>query len=217
MVRSILDDSKTQTRRVITPQPYLKDIVSLGPSPVWAWDRGKMHVEHQSVNPDTAMKKFMPQYCPYGMSGDMLWVRESHYMFGLWMKNGVSKTGAQKWRFVPIEQKVRYIENLPDILGERPNVGWYKRPSIFMPKWASRITLRIKDVHVERAQDISNEDAIEEGCGGCLYPCERCKPTHYEPDAVKEFGGLWDKINAKRGFGWNTNPWVWKIKFEVVE
>jgi len=95
------------------------------------------------------------------------------------------------------------------------------RPSIFMPRWASRITLNITEVRAERLQDISEEDAIAEGVTGphdVWYPAFRV-PGDSKPrysSAKSAFTDLWDSINAKRGFGWDTNPWVWAISFERV-
>jgi hypothetical protein len=88
-----------------------------------------------------------------------------------------------------------------------PAVGYEfrARPSIHMPRWASRITLEITDVRVERLQDIGTDDARAEGMIGD----ENDSPTgHYET--------LWDKLNAKRGFGWDVNPWVWALTFRLV-
>jgi len=85
------------------------------------------------------------------------------------------------------------------------------RPSIFMPRWASRITLEITGVRVERIQDISLDDVVVEGIN--WHP--------RKPDCLalgkgllKRFSRLWNSINAKRGFGWDVNPWVWVIEFE---
>ena len=88
------------------------------------------------------------------------------------------------------------------------------RPSIFMPRWASRITLKITGVRVERLQDISEDDAIAEGA----IPVSGFNsdgsngPTTY----IDAFADLWDSINAKRGFGWDANPWVFVLGFERV-
>ena len=84
------------------------------------------------------------------------------------------------------------------------------RPAIFMPRAAARIFLRVTDVRVERLQDITEDDATAEGLrigiGGA--PCFSCRDA---------FAELWDKLNAKRGYGWDTNPWVWVIEFERCE
>ena len=93
------------------------------------------------------------------------------------------------------------------------------KPSIFMPRWASRITLEIEDVRVERLQEITEEDAKAEGIFAYGYEAGLCGegsiielPTYIEP-----FMELWDSLNAKRGYGWAENPWVWVISFRRIE
>ena len=88
-------------------------------------------------------------------------------------------------------------------------VKW--RPSIHMPRWASRITLRVTNVRVERVQEISEEDALAEGVYG-----DEAAPFD-QATATMCFEALWDSINAKRGYGWDANPWVWVVEFERVE
>ena len=82
--------------------------------------------------------------------------------------------------------------------------------AMFMPRWASRITLEITDVRVQRVQAISVEDCIAEGMSTTLREHEACT------DLVDQYHYLWDGLNAKRGFGWDANPWVWAISFRRV-
>ena len=103
----------------------------------------------------------------------------------------------------------------PEVKARRPGCVMYRatsecempkwRPSIFMPKWASRIKLAVKDVRAERVREISIDDAFSEGCRA-INDRER-----------GEFRKLWNSINDKRGFGWDTNPWVWVVEFERAE
>ncbi len=140
----------------------------------------------------------LPRYA----AGDILWVRET------WCKNG---------------ETYLYKAGCPH-LQDNMWIKW--RPSIFMPKEACRIKLRVTNVRVERLQDITEEDAIAEGINWldeACYSNNGWTPTFYDPDSGGSpvfrdgFTALWDSINAKRGYGWDTNPWVWVIEFERVE
>ena len=194
MVRAILDGKKTQTRRVFkTKEGEAEFTRSLKPS-------------------------------PYGQVGDTLWVRETFYAYGKWVKDGTTKAGEQAYKFLDLTPENQALDYYYAAT-EKPTVvctkidkkhglkSWFKRPSIFMPKWASRITLKITDIRVERVQDISERDAASEGVN-----------TPYPPDETKLFSDyrerfeiLWDSINAKRGYSWESNPYVWVVKFEVIK
>ena len=92
-----------------------------------------------------------------------------------------------------------------------------------MPRNMSRINLLIKDIRVERVQDASNQDLINEGIysewdGTATWfkNYSNDGPSMFKRDTAKSFASLWDSINAKRGFGWDVNPWVWVVEFEVI-
>ena len=144
---------------------------------------------------------------PYGNLGDLLWVRETikKKVIGLeWGLYGAT-----------------YAADFTAVMGEGPRgsycgravVDWkWKRdtlPSIHMPRWASRITLEITEVRAERIQQISYEDIRAEGVESNL----NLETT----EARNDFLDLWDSINAKRGYSWESNPWVWVITFERVD
>lgn len=189
MVRAILEGRKTQTRRVVKPQPthfnFLK-FPSNG-SDLRQW-------------PITPHGDNLP--CPYGKPGDGLWVREA-------------------WR-----KSVSQYESVYYRADEEYNTGkeWGWKPSIHMPRWASRITLEIVSVRVERLQDITMESVVSEGIGFHIsnLGARNSSPTRlYEafPDreggytnAKEAFGALWDSINRKK-YPWESNPWVWVIEF----
>lgn len=145
--------------------------------------------------------------CPHGVPGDRLWVRET------WYDNlGEVRTSADG------RDEVYYrADGLPDMEGEEHDLKW--RPSIHMPRWASRLTLEIVDVKVERLQGISEEDAVAEGVGevgGAIV--HRCDSDTKHPAAVYQFAQLWDSINGtKHGCSWQDNPWVWAIEFKKQE
>ena len=200
MVRAIIDGRKIQTRRVIKPQP------THGVQP-----DSTPKCEHRELM--WKGKQLHPLFCPHGQPGDRLWVRET------WAMKVVQK---DRWNPRDVIYKANYMY--------RPhgNIGVLNReierrtkwgPSIHMPRWASRLTLEVKAVRVERVRDISEKDADAEG-----YPLtEHTKDLHGFLDkhggryttsiGQISFGFTWDLLNAKRGYGWNQNPYVWVIKF----
>lgn len=150
--------------------------------------------------------KWKRRECPYGQIGDQLWVRET---------------------FTELKDEIHYRA---DCIGSLDYnlIGW--KPSIFMPKVASRITLEITNVRVEGIQNISDSDAISEGIREvtkdsdlkkyCIYDkCDYSSVAWSEmPRSAKEaFSKLWNSINEKSGYGWNNNPWVWVIEFKIVK
>ena len=164
MVRALLEGRKTQTRRVMKPQP--KGMARLDTGGSWPLASGS---------------EFMR--CPYGVPGDRLWVRES-------------------WRKADsMTESVFYRAD------EEWNAGAGWKPSIHMPRWASRLTLEVTGVKVERVQEISERDAVAEG----MPPSVPDQAT-----AVEIFEELWDSINEARGYGWSVNPWVWALTFRVL-
>jgi len=190
------------------------------------------------------------EFCPYGVAGDVLWVREN---FTYWerresdreLKPGESRDYQKPQGFAKLLERIQhegedYIKYLADgavrSLAEwaHPHpiyehcVGRFGRvmPSIFMPRWASRISLRVVSVRVERLQDISESDAKAEGVESDLddmrklshlrgSEAARAVPTVLESSRSR-FRYLWDSINGKRA-PWSSNPWVWRIEFEHVK
>ena len=125
--------------------------------------------------------------CPYGQVGDRLWVRETFYTDNYRRSNG-----------------------LPVLYKADGHIRSWK-PSIFMPKEYARIWLEITGIRVERLQDITPGDAKAEGC---ITQCDCGECIDSTPRG--HFQDLWTSINAKRGYGWDTNPWVWVISFKEV-
>ena len=130
-----------------------------------------------------------------------------------------AKEDAEIW----IQPHYRATDPTPELSYEdtdgEPTVKW--KPSIHMPRWASRITLEIVDVRIERVQGITEEEARKEGIidGGCIN-CGRNEPCGCpspKPDARDGFANLWEKMYAKKGLGWSANPWVWVITFKKEE
>jgi hypothetical protein len=203
MVRAILEGRKTQTRRVIEPQPMnadecYADLYAGGPE--WAFWLS-----------DNRMNAPRTWLCPYGVPGDRLWVRETFQpIYG--PESGLSKpnwkTGyGYQISYVATDGRLEYIDSNTDSLTDRC------KPAIFMPRWASRITLEITKVSAERVQDITNADAEAEGMTHSERVGLWTSPAGNCIDASLAYRYLWDAINAKRGYGWDVNPWVWVIEF----
>ena len=139
---------------------------------------------------------FQLDRCPHGQSGDTLWVREA-------TRAGAWYDGTKRAMYAADADWV------PDLY--TPCLWFGKRnykPPMFMPRCWSRITLEITGVRVERVQEISEADAVAEGM------------TMIGPAAMSNrtsFARLWDTINAKRGYGWDANPWVWVVEFQRME
>jgi hypothetical protein len=206
MVRAILAGTKTQTRRAV------KGVDPDEHPIIWGSDDrcGKWAVIFADA-PGTEVISRVEVTCPYGVPGDLLWVREGCWIYGQWSRDGVTKSGRPRWRFEAIGQRVLYENPGHEqvaYLGKGP--GWSRRNSIHMPRWASRITLRITDVRVERLQDISEGDALAEGIERIRFP------------GVGEWGWpqrkyreLWESINGDGS--WAANPFVWCVSFERVD
>lgn len=192
MVRAILEGRKTMTRRVVKPQPYKATLCEVISHPETTKLSCKQPAASAYVGFDLGSKGLSLAYfpCPYGKVGDRLWVRETWADLrpynGIAYKADVSKTGiVTKWK-----------------------------PSIHMPRWASRITLEITGVRVERVQEITKQDIWNEG----VTESDVIGDSHGAYESWhRPFIRLWDSINKKRGFGWDVNPWCWVIEFKRIE
>lgn len=197
-VRAALEGRKTQFRRVVKLQPM--DNPKTRPvkrESGWWWER---------IQPGFSFICGMG-VCPFGEPGTMLWVRETwavqHALDG------------HKPRFIPSkEARVHYAAS-----EDRGGLLW--RSQIQMPRWASRITLEVTDIRVERLQDISDEDAIAEGMqrSRANYWCGAQHRAHAFPRQMKSakaaYADLWDSAYAKTA-PWENNPWVWRVEFRRV-
>jgi len=177
MVRAILDGRKTQTRRVVTPPRWAEDgevTVSSAVSWPWAWCDGEV--------------RDVP--CPYGAAGDRLWVKET------WAPAS-GETGGCFYAADEADGPWSETDKVAFLDGGR----W--RASRFLPRWASRLTLDVVAVRVERLRDITEGDARAEG----VDPNYRAGET-----ARALYAHLWDQINGKRA-PWASNPYVWVVTF----
>ena len=210
MILALLAGRKTQTRRICKPQPR-----SVG-------DEFSTRQHGTLMIRGTDEDSWKPVPCPYGAAGDMLWARET------WQH------APQRFCSCPQASEPSPCDDWSEGIGCKSNRGevvyaadgaslarW--RPSIFMPRWASRITLRLTDVRAERLQDISEADAIWEGIehNAALDPVGPCKWRVYtQPDTGTDrpehsYGTLWESINGSKS--WARNDWVWRIVFEVIK
>jgi len=219
MVKAILDGRKTQTRRVVRRPIYIHSDGTK--QRVWTEEDEAKEVNALLAGRSRyALQKIK---CPYGKIGDRLWVRETWRVYS---ENNNYATDEKKlwieykagYRSGFRQQRDTFSAEQDDELalkawGKARKIGTW-RPSIHMPRWASRITLEITNIQVQRLQDISEEDAIAEGI---TYDEAMQYADGGSPDYVLAFAQLWDSINASRGFGWVTNPWVWVIHFKVVQ
>lgn len=206
MVRALLDGSKTQTRRVAKGERASRGMES-------GW--------YLKPYGFVTNQQFAKAACPYGQPGDRLWVRESYMPDpdddGTWAYT--QYMGCKGSPLSDIPMKFRKPENcIYRATWDGPELaGW--KPSIHMPRWASRILLEIVSVRVERLNDISEEDSRAEGItdGGCLS-CgepEPCSCTMPMPDAMDAYCHLWGQINGPDS--WAANPWVWCISFRRIQ
>lgn len=231
MVQAILAGRKTQTRRIVKPQPELHDFGVGGEA--YAFVKGKHNVHNGFIA--IGIKAFNNgetcNICPYGHIGDRLYVKENAWMYCEKVPNGTTKTGRPKFKYVPIRTAPVFYKQdhpqKPDVIvacGHRQNpLVWRMKVGRFMPRWASRITLEITSIRVERLNDISEADAQSEGCERpILRPGPRLgdfagKPLYGHPMTgyyVDAYKTLWESINGKGS--WEKNVFVWVIEFKRI-
>lgn len=200
MVRAILEGRKTQTRRVVKPQPNA------------GWKFNCFDSFYYWWTPDGTCNLNGPhegRKCPFGQPGDRLWVRET---WAAW--DSVSDREASEVDGTAQELAERGLNQAHISYRADPRMHADKwRPSIHMPRWASRITLEIESVRVERVQEISENDARAEGCDGDC-PIAYIPPYTTRP-RVYHYAHLWQSINGPGS--WDANPWVWVIQFRRVQ
>lgn len=205
MVRALLDGRKTQTRRVIKPQP-LAWAERVFPAPYVSENGGTYGKPGYWLQAtDDCYKMCGLMRCPYGQQGDKLWVREKH---------GIQLEPCEEYP----NGYVIYAADYPfDSTFDYEGGGSAWRSSIHMPRWASRITLEITGVRVERLQNITDTDCMAEGIvSGYDWSKLGDNKSRVFLTARLAYQELWNSISAIRGFGWEVNPWVWVIEFRVI-
>lgn len=201
MVRAILEGSKTQTRRVIKPQPEF----SFG-----CWYPCKGHKKALYYADHAQFRGAMPkEFSPYGKPGDRLWVRET------WADMAELTNGDYGRMAIYRDDNIERYGNEDEYVDvTAASMLW--RPSTHMPRWASRITLEITGIRVERLQEISGKDVLAEGVDN-----GKSNPTmgiRYENMQRMAFQELWQSTYGNRQFyAWSDNPWVFVIEFKRIE
>jgi hypothetical protein len=218
MVKALLEGRKTMTRRI------LKEENLSGFE--YAFSENEIYYFRENKNgTDVSQIAFT---CPYGEVGDVLWVREEHYAFGIWKPDGLTKTGKQKWKFKRTG-RVYYNDTYPEnfnyykslaahtSLSKKPDhASFYKRLGRFMPKKYCRIFLKIKSIRAERLHKISETDAKAEGVtdfinmDSDLNGFAKTKNPNYRTG----FARIWFQLNGRES--WKANPFVWVIEFEQI-
>ena len=218
MVRAILEGRKTMTRRVVKPQPHAgvdavkwQDVIVTGCN---TQGQSGLAMMRGGVIESEAIR------CPHGQPGDRMWVRETFR---------IESVGTH----VPVKIPYEDVGIVYAADGEKKNIHreypsalsrtcHNNKPSIFMPRWASRITLEVTGVRVERLLEISEQDAIAEGVERVRYAVEPHDAgfRDYIGDVVlrsarHSFESLWVKINGRES--WDANPWVWVVEFRMVK
>jgi hypothetical protein len=207
MVKAILAGEKTMTRRVLKPQPWLFG--------------GEMDERREAIK------------LPYQV-GDVLWCRETHAFVNIYgaeigakdfhgkqNRTILYRADGPPWRYSTDDEVPDFSDGpmgkmVPEYRELVLEPTW--RPSIFMPRWASRISLKVTAVKVERVASVSEEDAKAEGVVVSWLDVDGERVHAERPPTFRQgFARLWNEINEKRGFGWNVNPWVAAITFERVK
>lgn len=202
LVPKVLDGTKTLTRRT-----WGLEFINKSPN-TWVYDWDSLTRQHRfydkyyTDNPPIIVK------CPYGEVGDGLWMKETFWIqhdsewneySGKSIDCGINiaeDDWAEVW-YCATDQEPSEADFPPSV--------YSKRPSIFMPRWASRKDLVITTLRAERVQEITQEDAIREGIA------RLSNNAPLQASEVVAFANLWDSLNAKRGYSWEMNPWVWVI------
>lgn len=239
MILALLDGRQTQTRRIVKPQPEWVQTDKLG--------------SVATIGRYTGMAEVL---CPYGQPGDLLWVREA-WQYANWTDDGLPFIGYRASGVTLLCEAFpeSWTERLIDIWAELSEEGNFQidsrasdrrwRPSIHMPRWVSRITLEITGARVERLQEISEADAVAEGCRARPFPgpwwqgyCDVNGELHHQqavgdqpPDWMIDPKRMADAphldltaVDDFRGIwlslhgpdSWGANPWVWALTFDVI-
>lgn len=219
--QKVYDRVKTQTRRLLSWPLYGKH------------DGGKRRI-FMADDIDDVRRLIVspgrhPSQCvvlPYRV-GELRYIREPHYLYGRWQRDGHTKTGKAKYRFVADRSKGACYPNNPPprVCTRKRAVGWFRRPGMFMFEWAARSIVEIVEVRIERVQEISEADAIAEGVEAIAKTTDQSRQfyksyrlsgdsTFCEQTARDSFMTLWESIHGPGA--WERNDWVWAVTMRRV-
>lgn len=223
MVQAILRGEKTQTRRIINPQP-IEDSES-----GYVFDgKHKSLYKNDSTHEDWRIR-FIEDWCKYKI-GDILWVRETFAVHEGSVQGSYAYSEGEKVKYPPHFLDKKGIKRCIDFKAEYPKASLKWKPSIFMPKEACRIFLKLTSIRIEKLNDISEADAISEGIERWTEERMKSKPTHYKvyyqnckPEdlcsytscPIDSYETLWQKINGEKS--WEENPFVWVYEFKRTD
>jgi len=214
----------------ITPAGALHPILVSTPliHPIW---RGDKTMTRRIVKDGVPIGNWEEtlKHCPYKV-GDVLWVKETFFAYGQW--KSIIGYGLPTRVFHDLTRTNNYPHKYfadwsPNKVLKMGELGWHKRPSLFMHKAVARIFLQVTDIKMERLNDISDEDCEKEGIEirrdqkapskklYLFYPCNDLRDHTYIDNPKTSFYSLWTSINKKGA--WERNPWVWVYTFKVVE
>lgn len=218
MVCALLDGRKTQTRRIVK-LPHNNPLGQWEPI-TFGGENGGRTASGETVPLQGGIWHTRTGDClmsPHGQPGDRLWVRETAKC-GFRSEQPPQNKGCigvdyQAGGGLMRDYAIDRQEDFPWFPSRSHNVDGTTRwaPAIHMPRWASRITLEVTGVRVERLQEISTEDCIAEGMSSTLREHDACVNLR------DDYRQLWDSLNAERGYGWDINPWVWAVEFKRIE
>ena len=214
MVRAILEGRKTMTRRIVKPQPVENP-------------KGLVNWAHKGCSiagaRPSALIQFIP--CPFGQPGDELWLRETWRTYQLTEEEGIQFKSDGTTQQLPDkmeEEELAQYQNAENWENDPPQHGPW-RSSTTMPRWASRIQLRVKAIHMQRVQDITEEDARANGfdewvpCMGSNGLCHFHSRGSRKGTCKEHFKQGWDDdYNDGDHPCFDSNPWVWAVEFERI-
>ena len=214
LIKAIVEsspDREWQTRRVMREQSLAPD------ASVTSYDEsGHVHI-------GTSVFQSLVVERPHYQVGEVVYVKETHYRYGRWVKNGLTKTGKQRWGFKGLPEMIttrlggdslRYCDNPPDEV--KPNSyrkeAWYKRSALFMPEWTARYFIKFTGVGAGRVQEISELDVFTEGFKNRILSSMNPDFLMAIEPAKREFIRQWNSINPK--YPWESNPWIFLYSFK---